>query len=232
MWKRYVQFVIDFFNLLYPSLCYACGNHLYDGEEGICVSCRMSLPYTFDDQLKYNTTFKVFDGRVRIRAASSYLYFKKKNRVQNLLHHLKYKGSKKLGIMLGKMHGEQLSMSPLFNLIDIVLPVPLHPEKLKQRGYNQSSLLAEGYADAMKIKWDDAILIRKTATSTQTKKSRYQRYENMQDVFECIQANQITNKNILLVDDVITTGSTLEACVETLIKSGCSGVWIATIAVA
>jgi predicted amidophosphoribosyltransferase len=108
----------------------------------------------------------------------------------------------------------------------------LHPEKLKQRGYNQSSLLAEGYASAMKIKWDDSILIRKTATSTQTKKSRYQRYENMQEVFECVQVNEIIDKNILLIDDVITTGSTLEACVETLMKSGCSGVWIATIAVA
>lgn len=232
MWKRFVQYLIDFFNLLYPSLCYACGNHLYDGEEAICISCRMSLPYTFDDKLKFNTTYKVFDGRVKINGASSYLYFKKKSRVQNLLHHLKYKGAKDLGILLGKMHGDQLSCSPIFQNIDIIVPVPLHPNKLKQRGYNQSALLAEGYSNAMKINWDDSILIRSTATSSQTKKSRYQRYENMQDVFECFNLNEIRGKNVLLVDDVITTGSTLEACVETLIKYECSGVWIATIAVA
>ncbi len=232
MWNSIKQYLKDFYNLFYPSICYACGNHLYEGEEHICIACRMSLPYTFDENTRYNKSTKVFDGRVRIKGASSLFYFKKKSKVQNLLHYLKYKGSEEVGLVLGSIHGEQLKNSLLFKEIQLIIPVPLHPFKLKKRGYNQSVLLAKGYAEVMGIKYADDILIRIKDTSTQTRKSRYERYENMSNVFECINDNQIINKNVLLIDDVITTGSTLEACAEVLIKSGCSGVWIASVAIA
>lgn len=232
MWNIILTYLKDFINLLYPSICYACGNHLYDGEEHICISCRMSLPYTFDEYILKNNTKKVFDGRVRISAASSLFYFQKKSKVQNLLHYLKYKGSEEVGIVLGEMHGQQLLQSELFSGIDIILPIPLHPKKLKIRGYNQSLLLAKGYAKAMQIECKEKILIRTFDTSSQTRKSRYERAENMKEVFECIKIEEVKDKNILLVDDVITTGSTIASCAEILIKSGCSGVWVASIAVA
>jgi len=232
MWNTILAFIKDFINILYPSICYACGNHLYEGEEHICITCRMSLPYTFDEHNKYNQTYKVFKGRIPIRSASSLLYFKKKSKVQNLLHYLKYKGSEELGIVLGKFHGDMLSQSELFSEIDMIIPVPLHPTKKKKRGYNQAQLLAKGYSEAMGVELNEKVLIRINDTSTQTKKSRYQRYENMSGVFQCLNVELISGKNILLIDDVITTGSTLEACAETLIKSGCSGVWIASAAIA
>lgn len=232
MWNTIITFLKDFIHLLYPSICYACGNHLYDGEEYICIACRMSMPYTFDEKLKHNQTSRVFDGRVKIQSASSLFHFKKKSRAQNLLHCLKYKGNEDLGVELGKIHGDMLSQSELFSNIDIIIPVPLHPKKLRKRGYNQSQLLAKGYAEALAIELNEKALVRAKDTETQTKKSRYQRYENMDGVFQCVNTDLICNKNILLIDDVITTGSTLEACAEVLIKSGCSGVWIASAAIA
>lgn len=205
---------------------------MYDGEEHICVACRMTLPYTFDENERINKCTKVFNGRVRINGASALFYFKKKSKVQNLLHYLKYKGSEEVGLVLGSIHGEQLKNSFLFQELHLIVPVPLHPKKLKKRGYNQSALLAKGYADVMGIVYNEDVLIRVKDTSTQTRKSRYERYENMSNVFECKNNEQIIGKNILLIDDVITTGSTLEACAEVLIKAGCSGVWIASVAIA
>lgn len=232
MWNVVYQYLKDFFNLFYPSICYACGNHLYDGEEQICVSCRMTLPYTFDENERINKSTKVFDGRVRISGASSLFYFKKKSRVQNLLHYLKYKGSEEVGLVLGIIHGEQLNNSNIFNDIDLILPVPLHPNKLKKRGYNQSALLSKGYSESMNVKFSENILIRVKNTSTQTRKSRFERYENMNEVFDCKNVDQILNKNILLVDDVITTGSTIEACAIVLLNAGCAKVFVASVAIA
>jgi ComF family protein len=232
MWKSILIYLNDFFNLFYPSICCACGNHLYDGEECICISCRMSLPYTNDEQLLWNKTFKIFAGRARIKAASSLFYFKKKSRVQNLLHYLKYKNHEELGKSLGLMHAQMLSQSDLFKEIDMVIPVPLHPAKLKLRGYNQAALLAKGYSEGLNKLYRDDVLIRTIHTSSQTKKNRYERYENMSSVFSCTLSSEIINKNILLVDDVITTGSTIEACVEVLKIAGCANVFVVSVAIA
>ncbi len=232
MLQKSLQFLFDFFHLFYPSICCACGNHLYDGEQCICVSCHVSLPYTNDELVLRNNTFKVFEGRVKIEAASSLLYFKKKSRVQNLLHYLKYKNHEELGSLLGAMHANLLLKSELFANIDYVVPVPLHPHKFKKRGYNQALLIAKGYAEILNVIVVEHILIRKVDTSSQTKKSRYQRYENMAEVFRCIENDLMKGKSVLLVDDVITTGSTLESCAMELIKAGCSKVYIASIALA
>jgi ComF family protein len=230
MWNSILIYLTDFFNLFYPSLCCACGNHLYEGEECICISCRMSLPYTLDEHIVWNKTYKIFAGRTRIKAASSLFYFKKKSRVQNLLHYLKYKNHEELGKTLGLMHAQLLKHSKLFEGIDIVLPVPLHPTKLKQRGYNQSALLAKGYEEGLGIKYREDLLKRVINTSTQTRKNRYERYENMNSVFEC--NTEISGKNVLLVDDVITTGSTVEACVDVLLAAGCANVFVVSVAIA
>lgn len=226
------KYLINFFQLFYPSICCGCGNHLYDGEDGICVGCRMSLPYTFDEYRWKNKTFNVFLGRVKIKAASSYLYFRKKSRVQSILHYLKYKNHQELGHILGSQHAHQLVISPFFYSIDMVMPVPMHKDKLKSRGYNQAELLARAYAEVFKIECRTDLLIRKINSHTQTKKSRYARYENMLEVFECVNPEDIVGKRILLVDDVITTGSTIEACAEVLIKHECKGVFVASIAIA
>lgn len=232
MLKSLLIYLENFFRLFYPSICCACGNHLYEGEECICVSCRMSMPYTFDENLHENSTYKVFLGRVRIKAASSLFYFKKKSRVQNLLHQLKYKNHEELGKELGKMHSYQMINSELFNALDYVVPVPLHPEKFKKRGYNQATLIAIGYAEGLNIDLREDLLKRKINTNTQTNKTRFERYENMESVFECSDFASVIGKNILLVDDVITTGSTIESCATTLINAGASNVYIASIALA
>ncbi len=192
----------------------------------------MNLPYTFDEHTLWNKTYKVFLGRVRIKAASSFLFFRKQSRVQSILHYLKYKKHDELGHLLGTLHANQLLLSSLFNTIDLVIPVPMHSDKLKSRGYNQAALLAKGYADTMQIEYREDLLIRKINSSSQTKKSRYARYENMKEVFDCTKTDKIFGKKILIVDDVITTGSTIEACAETLIKQGALEIYIASIAIA
>lgn len=232
MWNSIRSYLKDFFNLFYPSICCACGNHLYDGEECVCVSCLMSMPYTNDEHTKWNATAKIFAGRARIVAASSLFYFKKKSRVQNLLHYLKYKNHEELGLVLGRMHAQQLSMSDLFSGIDMVIPVPLHPHKFKKRGYNQAALLARGYAEELNALCVEEVLVRLTDTSSQTRKNRFERYENMEGVFSCKFPETIHGKKILLIDDVITTGSTLESCINELLKSGCKEVLVASIAIA
>lgn len=232
MLKKVLQFLADFFHLFYPNICCACGNHLYDGEQCICVSCYLALPYTNDEHVHRNATYRVFEGRVKVQAASSLFYFKKKSRVQNLLHYLKYKNHGELGAMLGAMHANLLCKSELFNGIDFVVPVPLHPNKLKKRGYNQALLLANGYAEILKVPVSEKALVRKVDTYSQTKKSRYQRYENMSDVFTCEETEIIIGKGILLIDDVITTGSTLEACAHELLKNGCEKVFVVSTALA
>ncbi len=232
MLKKTLQFLTDFFHLFYPNICCACGNHLYDGEQCICISCHLALPYTNDEYVHRNLTYKVFEGRVKIQAASSLFFFKKKSRVQNLLHYLKYKNHEELGVLLGAMHANLLCKSELFEGIDFVIPVPLHPNKLKKRGYNQALLLANGYAEILEVPVNDKLLLRKVDTNSQTKKNRYQRYENMNEVFKCYDTELLAGKGVLLVDDVITTGSTLEACAQELLKTGCSKIFIVSTALA
>lgn len=223
----------NFLELLFPSLCNACGNHLYHSEKLICVACRMTLPYTNDweeHQEKY--TMKLFYGRVRIAAASSYLYFRKKSGVQKILHELKYRNHESLGKLMGRMHASQLIDCKDFHDIDLVMPIPLHPRKYRERGYNQAALLAEGYAEIFKAKLDLKSLQRKADTESQTRKSRYQRYENMKGVFTLNDSENIKDKCILLIDDVVTTGATIESSAELLLAAGASRVLVASTAVA
>lgn len=231
--KTLLSYLNSFFELIYPSICNACGNHLYEGEKLICVECRMTLPYTNDwEENVSNTTAKLFWGRVPIKAASSYLFFRKKSGVQKILHQLKYHHHEKLGNLIGRMHASQLLEHPDFSRVHTVMPIPLHPKKFRERGYNQAELLAQGYADVFQVKLDTFTLQRGVYTSSQTRKSRYQRYENMKDVFFVKNVENVRDKNILIVDDVITTGATLEAAAQKLLDAGAAEIYIASIAVA
>jgi ComF family protein len=225
-------FIEDFISLIFPKICAACGNSLWKHEEILCLSCDFHLPRTNFHLALDNPVSQLFWGRVKFESAASYLYFHKGNNVQRLIHRLKYKGRKDIGVFLGKQYGLHLKYSPFFNTVQRILPVPLHKKKLMQRGYNQSEEFAIGIAESMNIPVDRHALYRKKATETQTKKSRFKRWQNVADVFAVRDPGSLEMLHILLVDDVITTGATLESCILALADIKGIRISIATIAVA
>ncbi|RZL45906.1 MAG: ComF family protein [Pedobacter sp.] len=227
--KRYTE---DLINLLFPELCNGCGKLLYHGEKEICTKCLYDLPYTDFHLYEDNLVAKQLWGRLSVNAAMAMLYFKKGTKVQNLIHGLKYDGKTEVGITLGKLLAKKLSQSEFYADIDIVIPVPLHQKKLRLRGYNQSEYIATGLAEDLDVSVSTKNLLRNKSTETQTKKARYTRFENMQDVFSVIKPEELADKHILLVDDVITTGATLEACGNVLLNHGIKKLSIAAIAFA
>lgn len=219
----------DFFNLIFPKICFSCNDVLLKHEEVICTSCQFSLPKTNYHLDKENPLNKIFWGRVDVKNVSSFYLFKKKGKIQNLLHHLKYKGAKEVGEKIGELYGFELLNSNWIKDVDIIIPVPLHEKKLKKRGYNQSEYFAKGLSKSTNLPCIVNVLFRKTHSETQTKKSRFNRWENVSEIFDLRDGERIKNKHILLVDDVITTGATLEASVHALKKENCE-VSILTIA--
>jgi len=222
----------DIIGLLFPELCNACGTHLYYGEKEICTKCLYDLPYTDYHRHRENRVAKQLWGRLPVDAATAMLYFKKGTKVQNLMHALKYKGKTEVGVKLGNLLSEKLKSSEAYKEIDFIIPVPLHPAKEKIRGYNQSEFIAKGIAEVLAAEISTTHLVRTKITESQTKKSRYTRFENMQEVFRVNKKEELANKHVLLVDDVITTGATLEACGNTLIEIGVKKLSIAAIAFA
>ena len=220
----------DFLDLIFPRLCCACNQVLLKNEKVICVACIINLPKTNFHLDKDNSINKIFWGRVRIEMAASFYFFSKQSKVQNLLHNLKYKSIKEIGIVVGKLYGYELKQSEHFKDVDCIIPVPLHKNKLKKRGYNQSEYFAIGISMTMGIPVKSDFLYRKIDSKTQTKKGRFKRWENVEDIFGVYPSN-IKEMNVLLVDDVVTTGATIEACAQLLINSGCK-VFVATIACA
>ena len=210
----------------------ACNQCLYDSESCICTFCRYHLPQTNYHLQKDNPIIRNFWGRVNVHAASSCYYFNKGGKVQRLLHRLKYEGCEDIGKEIGNLYGNKLKESDLFNDIDIVIPVPLHPKKMKKRGYNQSELFGDGIASSMQIKLETKIIKRVAETSSQTKKSRFERWVNVSDYFRVTDPLLLKNKHLLLVDDVITTGATLEACIQSILNVVDAKISVATIACA
>jgi ComF family protein len=222
----------DFFALIYPKICVACGKSLFKNEECICTYCHYHLPKTNFHLQNDNPIEKVFWGRINIHAASSFYSFGKGGKVQHLIHELKYKGQKNIGVTLGKLYGFDLKQSERFNTVDTIIPVPLHANKQRKRGYNQSEFFAQGLSESMSVATDFKTLYRGHESQTQTKKSRFGRWKNVESIFQLNNPEVLKNKHILLVDDVITTGATLEACAQTLLQVPDVKVSVATIAYA
>ncbi|MDE5607081.1 MAG: double zinc ribbon domain-containing protein [Bacteroidales bacterium] len=224
-WRAFVDF-------LYPPVCKACGRPLAAGERTLCTDCRVHLPYTHYEDWNGNPTARAFYGRVPLQRAASVLFFTADGRVQSLLHALKYKHQPELGLYIGALMGRRLGRSPLYAGVDYIVPVPLHPAKLKKRGYNQAALLGQGMASA----WPTGggghgapapgpelltdLLLKRCFNESQTRKNRAERWDNVQAVYE-LNADadlraRVAGKHLLLVDDVMTTGATLESAASAL----------------
>lgn len=226
------RYGLDFINLLFPDLCSGCSRSLFQGEKYICTACLYDLPFTDFHLYADHPAARLFWGRIPCDSVTALLYFRKGNSVQQLIHNLKYKGQTELGFTLGKMLGERIKLSVTCQNTELIIPVPLHPKKQRSRGYNQSECIANGIAAVLGIPVNTTQLIRKLNTGTQTQKTRYNRFENMQDVFAVNNPGFLAGKSILLVDDVITTGSTLESCAQILLNSGISKLSISAVAYA
>jgi len=221
----------DLISLIFPRYCPACKNTLHLNEHVLCYACIHRLPKTNYHRFADNPLLQIFDGRVHVQAAAAYYFFRKKGRVQRLLHELKYRRSPEIGEEVGMLFGKELRQNPLYETSELIIPVPLHPDKEKARGYNQSACFARGLEQSLPAKLDLQSLVRRGNTESQTRKSRYERWENVEEVFQIDNSNAVRNRNILLVDDVITTGATIEACGHRLIEAGAAGIRIACIAV-
>ena len=206
------KYTNSFLQLFYPNLCLACGNELPHGKEIICISCQYYLPKTNFHKEKENPFTERFWGRVNIESAAALYFFTKGGRTQELIHNLKYHGKKEIGIKVGEVYGAMLKKSPHFQSVDCIIPVPLHPKKERIRGFNQSAVFAQGLSKSMEIPFHNNVLIRNTNTKTQTKKSRLDRVANVGDKFQIKHPQKVLGKHVLIVDDVVTTGATLEAC--------------------
>lgn len=206
----------DFFGLIYPRICACCGNSLWKHEEIVCTLCHYHLPRTTFHLEEENPVTRLFWGREKVASAASCFWFNKGGKVQRLIHQLKYKGRKDIGIWLGKEYGRVLRTSPLFSEAEIIIPVPLHRKRLMKRGYNQAEQFAIGLGASMGIPVAGRILTREKATSTQTRKSRFSRWENVHGIFSLSDPQVLANRHVLVVDDVVTTGATLEAILHAL----------------
>jgi ComF family protein len=227
--KEYIE---DVYRLFYPKTCGACEQHLVKGEEHLCLICSNNLPQTKFETLQYNPAEQIFDGRADIEFVTAFLYFAKGELTQKILHNIKYNQKKQLAVFLGKRMGEMLSGVHKRLTFDAVMPVPLHPKKLKMRGYNQSLLIAEGIAEVLSLPIYSNVLLRAQHTDTQTRKNRMERWENISNAFEMKHSEKIKDKHILLIDDVLTTGATLEACAHTIKSKENTKISIATLAMA
>lgn len=205
-------------NLFFPNVCVGCKNVLVEQEKVICIHCLHELPLTNLHVNDSKVISKVFYGTVVLQHATALFYYPKKGVVRQLIHHLKYKNQKQISGYLGKWLGIELKNSGNYNDIDVVIPVPLHQKRTRQRGYNQVEGFAKELALSLNAEYNDSTLFRNKNTSTQTVKNRLTRWKNVQTIFEITDVNTLKGKHILLVDDVITTGATIKSCVTELNK--------------
>jgi ComF family protein len=221
----------DINTVLLPRLCFGCNAVLYRGEEHVCTVCRNQLPlteYTFN---AVNPVDRIFYGRINIIKASSFLFFTEKGIVKSIIHYLKYKNQEQIGAFLGNWYGHILKQNNFLNNIDYVVPVPLHRKKLKRRGYNQVSLFAKSIAEYIGAQYHEGVLIKTANTKTQTKKSRILRWQNKQALYVLTDYEIFKGKNVLLVDDVITTGATMEVCATALSATEGINIYVASMAI-
>jgi ComF family protein len=220
----------DFFGLFFPNNCIACQQQLVKNEETVCTHCLFALPRTNFHLNPDNTVAKIFWGRVRVEAATAYFFFGKAGNLRKLIHQLKYRGRKEVGLFLGRHFASEVQGSGFFSDAEVVIPVPLHPSRERKRGYNQSYYIARGISDVLGIPIDTRSLYRTHTSDSQTHKSRLERWQSVEKAFALRGTQDLEDKHILLVDDVITTGATLEACTQVLLSVPGTKVSIAALA--
>lgn len=224
---------IDFFSLFFPHLCEACDQSMAKGENILCTHCLHKLPRTGAHRKADKYLTAKFYGKLNINEVFSFLYFRKHSPVQQLLHRLKYKNKPEIGVFLGKLYGSELNrVSHGFADYDFIIPVPLHSSRQRRRGYNQSERFSAGLGEALDIPVNTSAILRLHKSQTQTRKTRQQRWENVKDIFNIPHPEEIMGKKILLTDDIITTGATIESCAVQLFKAGASKISVISIAVA
>ena len=221
----------DFINLLYPASCHICQTELVKNEHILCTSCLHDLPVTRYHLDNDNPVKKIFQGRVKIDKATALLHFRKKSGVQQLIHDLKYRGHQEIGKYLGTWLGEELSAIDDYRKIDLVLPVPLHKSRLKERGYNQVEAFGIEIANKLDAQYRSDLLLKVNAMQTQTKKGRISRWGKIEQTLQIHKPDELKGKNVLLVDDLVTTGATLEACAHKLLEIENINISIATMAI-
>jgi ComF family protein len=205
-------------NLFFPPVCAGCHSFLISNENVICTLCRHNIPLTNHHLNPENEAFKKFYGRISVEYASALLYFHKKGIVQELIHNLKYKGQEEVGTVLGEWYAEDLKNLEIIRSVDEIIPVPLHKRKLRERGYNQVTNFGLTLSENLNIPYNQSLLVRNIYSKTQSKKSFLNRSDAIDTIFDVAFTEKDHNKHFLLIDDVITTGSTLEACSHALLK--------------
>lgn len=211
-------------DLFYPNVCIVCGTELLSGEKGACLQCLYKLPKTNNYDIPDNELERLMSGRIPFERMASYCVYSKGGMMPPLIHHLKYHQGKNIGLLLGRMFGKDILGSSFISTVDFIVPVPLHPKREKERGYNQSEIIGIGLSEVTGIPLSTGNLQRVIYNPTQTRRSKTQRWENVKDIFNVSEPQLYEGKHILLVDDVITTGSTIEAC--GLALSNCNNVKI------
>lgn len=219
-------------NLLFPKICHGCETFLLKNESVVCSACRHDLPFTNHHTVKENETYKKFYGRLPVSHASSIVYFHKKGIVQELIHKLKYKKTEEIGAFFGNLYHSEIAKIHALEKFDEILPVPLHPKKLRERGYNQVTKFSQAISESIKVPVNETILVRKHYSKTQTKKNLLNRTEIHPTIFDVTFSEKDHGKHFLLVDDVITSGTTLEACGKAILKIPGAKLSVITIAFA
>ena len=219
-------------HLVFPHVCEGCGSDVLDRRHFLCLHCLSSLPQTDFHLHANNPVEKIFWGRLPVTHAAAQYYFTKKTMLQGLMHNFKYRGNKELGLYLGRLMGQSLAQSNSFLYAEALVPMPLYPEKERRRGFNQAAVLCDGIAEELNKPVLRNAVIRTHATESQTKKSRVERWQNTEGRFEVKDEEALQSKHILLVDDVVTTGATLEACGRTILDVKDTQLSIATLFVA
>lgn len=226
------DWLYSFISLLFPRCCVVCGRPLAKGEECICAMCNINLPRTNYHLQKDNPVEQLFWGKIPLERATSFFFYRKGSDFRQILHQLKYGGQKEIGAIMGRYMASELSASGFFQGIDVIIPVPLHKRKQRIRGYNQSEWIARGISAVTGICIDTEVIVRQKHTETQTRKSAFERWENVDGIFALHHADSLKGKHVLVVDDVLTTGATTVACASRLVEIEGVRISVLTLAVA
>lgn len=217
-----MSYISDFVNLFFPEQCVSCTKRLSPNEKHICISCLEAIPRTRYHQQVNNRLEEFFAGRFPFVRIAAFAHFVKDGIIQSIVHELKYRNNPEIGVYIGQISGIELKGSEFISDIDFIVPVPLHSKRERERGYNQSEKIALGISDITSVAISDKNLIRTKNTVSQTKHSRFERWANTEDAFFINNPQQFKEKHILLIDDILTTGSTLESCAKTILSACCS----------